>query len=40
MEIPGKETTYDLKKDAVMVKANRLLYGSDAVNWLIIKYKF
>lgn len=30
MEIPGKETTYDLKKDAVMIKANRLLYGSDA----------
>jgi hypothetical protein len=29
LEIPGKEITYELSKDMVMQKANRLLYGND-----------
>ena len=31
IEIPGKDSPYDPKKDTVIIKAHKLLYGADAV---------
>ena len=31
LEIPSKDHPYELKKDAITIKAAKLLYGTDAV---------
>lgn len=31
LEIPSKDAPYELKKDAITIKAAKLLYGTDAV---------
>lgn len=31
LEIPSKDSPYELKKDSITTKAAKLLYGTDAV---------